>query len=46
MSGQGMQHFPKKIKQKKKKRIPKYWEYIALLGTLAVIPKDKKKRQT
>jgi hypothetical protein len=45
MSGQGMQHFPKKIKQKKK-RIPKYWEYIALWGTLDVIPKDEKKRQT
>jgi hypothetical protein len=30
MSGQGMQHFPKEDKGEQRKRIPKYWEYIAL----------------
>jgi hypothetical protein len=37
--------FPKEDKIKKN-RIPKYWEYIALLGTLDVFPKEKKNRQT
>jgi hypothetical protein len=43
MFGQGMQYFPKKIKPEKN-RIPKYWEYIALLGTLDVFPKEKEEQ--
>jgi hypothetical protein len=42
-TGKGMQHFPKKTKQKKR-CFPKYWEYIALLGTRDVIPDGKEEK--
>jgi hypothetical protein len=46
MRGKGMQEFPKMIKKKGgggKRSFPKCWEYIALLGTLYIIPEGKKK---